>query len=124
LKKKLIESAIKAKDKAYAPYSNFKVGAALFASGKIFTGCNIENASYSLTICAERVAAVNAVTVGCKKFEKIAIAADGNDFTVPCGACLQFLSEFSEDMEIILVNGEGDSKITTLKILFPSPFSL
>jgi len=124
LKKKLIESAIKTKEKAYAPYSNFKVGAALLASGKIFTGCNIENASYSLTICAERVAAVNAAAAGCRKFEKIAVAVDGTDFTVPCGACLQFLSEFTEDMEIILVNGEGDSKITTLKKLFPSPFSL
>jgi cytidine deaminase len=124
LKKKLIESAVKAKEKAYAPYSNFKVGAALLASGKIFTGCNVENASYSLTICAERVAAVSAITAYCKKFEKIAVAADGTDFTVPCGACLQFLSEFTKDMEVILVNGEGNSKITTLKKLFPSPFSL
>lgn len=124
MKKKLIESAIKAKEEAYAPYSNFKVGAALLACGKIFTGCNIENSSYSLTICAERVAAVKAVSAGCRKFEKIAVAADGNDFTVPCGACLQFLSEFTEDMEVILVDGEGDSKITTLKTLFPSPFSL
>jgi cytidine deaminase len=124
LKKKLIESAIKAKERAYAPYSNFKVGAALLASGKIFAGCNVENASYSLTICAERVAAVCAITAHCRKFEKIAVAADGIDFTVPCGACLQFLSEFAEDMEVILVNGKGETEVTTLKKLFPSPFSL
>jgi cytidine deaminase len=124
LKKELIECAIKAKERAYAPYSNFKVGAALLASGKIFTGCNVENASYSLTICAERVTAVNAIAAGCRKFEKIAVAADGSDFTVPCGACLQFLSEFAEDMEVILVNGEGETEVTTLKKLLPSPFSL
>jgi cytidine deaminase len=124
LKKELIECAIKAKEKAYAPYSNFKVGAALLASGKIFSGFNIENASFSLTICAERVAGVNAIAEGCSKFEKIAVAADGNDFVVPCGACLQFLSEFAEDMEVILVKGEGETKATTLKELFPSPFSL
>jgi cytidine deaminase len=124
LKKELIECAIKAKEKAYAPYSNFKVGAALLACGKIFSGFNIENASYSLTICAERVAAVSAITAGCKKFEKIAVAADGTDFIVPCGACLQFLSEFTEDMEVILVNGEVETKVTTLKKLLPSPFSL
>jgi cytidine deaminase len=124
LKDKLIESAIKAKEKAYAPYSNFHVGAALLANDKIFTGFNIENASYSLTICAERVASINAVTNGSKNFDKLALASDEENFIAPCGACLQFLSEFAEDMEIILVNGKGDSKVTTLKKLLPSPFSL
>jgi cytidine deaminase len=124
LKEKLIEVAIKAKVKAYAPYSNFRVGAALLANGNIFTGFNIENASYSLTVCAERVAAINAITEDSKDFNKIAVASDGENFIVPCGACLQFLAEFSEDMEIILVNKEGDSKVSTLKELLPSPFSM
>jgi len=124
LKEKLIDAAIKAKKKAYAPYSNFRVGAALLANGKIYSGFNIENASYSLTVCAERVAAINALVDGSKDFEKIAIASDGADFITPCGACLQFLAEFSKDMEFILIDGKGDSKVTTLKELFPSPFSL
>ena len=124
MKEKLIEAAIKAKVKAYAPYSNFRVGAALLANGNIFTGFNIENASYSLTVCAERVAAINAITEDSKDFNKIAVASDGENFIVPCGACLQFLAEFSEDMEIILVNKEGDSKVSTLKELLPSPFSM
>ncbi|MBN1694089.1 cytidine deaminase [candidate division WOR-3 bacterium] len=124
LREKLIEAAVKAKEKAYAPYSNFRVGAALLSDGKIYSGFNIENASYSLTVCAERVAAINAIVDGSKGFEKIAIASDGADFITPCGACLQFLAEFSKDMEVILVNGKGDSEITTLKKLLPSPFSL
>ncbi len=124
MKEKLIDAAIKAKKKAYAPYSNFRVGAALLANGKIYSGFNIENASYSLTVCAERVAAINALVDGSKDFEKIAIASDGADFITPCGACLQFLAEFSKDMEFILIDGKGDSKVTTLKELFPSPFSL
>ncbi len=124
MKEKLIEAAVKAKEKAYAPYSNFSVGAALLADGKIFTGFNIENASYSLTICAERVAAVKAITDGSKNFDKIAIASDGENFIVPCGACLQFLAEFSRDMEVVLVNAKGDSNVTTLKALLPSPFSM
>jgi len=124
LEKKLIEAAIEAKQKAYATYSDFHVGAALLANGKIFTGFNIENASYSLTVCAERVAGINAIVNDCKDFEKIAVAGSGVDFIVPCGACLQFLAEFSDDMEVILINGKGDSKATTLRNLLPSPFSL
>jgi len=124
LKEKLIDAAIKAKEKAYAPYSNFRVGCALLAGGKIFSGFNIENASYSLTICAERVAAIAAIIDGSKDFKKIAIASDGENFIVPCGACLQFLAEFSKDMEVILINGKGDSEETTLRKLLPSPFTL
>jgi cytidine deaminase len=120
----LIECAIKAKEKAYAPYSNFHVGAALLSDNKIFTGCNTENASYSLTICAERVAATNAIVEGAKNFEKIAIATEAEDFIVPCGACLQFLAEFAKDMDVILVNNKGEAKLTTLKELLPSPFSI
>jgi cytidine deaminase len=99
------------------------VGAALLSSGTIYQGFNIENVSYSLTICAERVAMINAILDGSKDFEKIVIAADSKDFPYPCGACLQFLSEFTRDMGIILVNGEGEIKETTLKRLFPNPFS-
>jgi cytidine deaminase len=120
----LIKEAIKAKERAYAPYSNFHVGAALLADNKIFTGFNIENASYSLTICAERVAAVSAIADGSKNFKEIAIASDGENFIVPCGACLQFLAEFAKDMEVILVNNKGEFEVTTLKELLPSPFSL
>ena len=98
------------------------MGAALLCNGKIYQGFNIENISYSLTICAERVAAIDAILDGSRDFEKIAIASDTKDFPYPCGACLQFLSEFVADMDIILVNGEGEVKKTTLKTLFPKPF--
>lgn len=124
MKDELIETAIKEKEKAYAPYSSFRVGCALLADGKIFTGFNIENASYSLTICAERVAAVRAIAEGSKNFEKMALASDGEDFIVPCGACLQFLAEFAKDLEIILVDNKGNTKVTTLKKLLPTPFSM
>ena len=124
MKEKLIEAAIEAKEKAYAPYSDFRVGCALLSDGEIFTGFNIENASYSLTICAERVAAIKAITEGSKNFDKIALAFDSENFIVPCGACLQFLAEFTNDMEIILVNTKGVTQVTTLKKLLPSPFSL
>jgi cytidine deaminase len=116
--------AVKALSKAYAPYSNFRVGAALLANGKVFAGFNIENASYSLTVCAERVAAVNAIVGGCKDFEKIAVATEKESFIVPCGACLQFLAEFSDNLEIILANEKGESEVTSLKKLFPFPFEL
>lgn len=115
---------MKSKERAYAPYSNFRVGSALLANGKIYTGFNIENASYSLSICAERAAAVNAITDGSRDFKELALASDGKDFIVPCGACLQFLAEFSKNLDIVLVNGQGDKKKTTLKELFPVPFEL
>ena len=120
--KELIQSAIKAKERVYAPYSNFHVGASLLSSGKIYQGFNIENVSYSLSICAERVAAINSILDGATDFTKIVIAADGREFPYPCGACLQFLSEFTGDMDVILVNGGGKIKKTTLKKLFPKPF--
>jgi len=118
----LIQKAIKAKERAYAPYSNFQVGASILADGKIYVGFNIENISYSLTICAERVAVINALLNGAKNFEKIVITSDSEEFPYPCGACLQFLSEFTKDMDIILINGEGRTKSTKLKELFPKPF--
>ena len=120
--KELIQSAKKAKERAYAPYSNFHVGASLLSSGKIYQGFNIENISYSLTICAERVAAISAVLDGTTDFEKIVIVAESQEFPYPCGTCLQFLSEFVQDMDVILVIGEGKIKRTNLKELFPKPF--
>ena len=118
----LIRSAMKAKERAYAPYSKFRVGACILSGDKTYQGFNIENISYSLTICAERVVAIKAILSGEKDFDKIVIASDSEEFPYPCGACLQFLSEFAQDMDVILVNGEGKIKRTTLKELFPKPF--
>jgi cytidine deaminase len=120
--KKLIQKALKAKERAYAPYSNFRVGASILSDDKIYVGFNIENISYSLTICAERVAVINALLNGAKNFEKIVITSDSEEFPYPCGACLQFISEFAKNMDIILINGEGRTKSTKFKELFPKPF--
>ncbi|MBA7646805.1 Cytidine deaminase [subsurface metagenome] len=98
------------------------MGAALLSGENIYNGFNIENASYSMTICAERVAAINAILDGTRDFKKIVITSDSKEFPYPCGACLQFLSEFAQDMDIILVNDEGKVEKTTLKKLFPKPF--
>lgn len=117
--KELILSAIKAKERAYAPYSGFRVGASLLTkSGKIYTGCNVENASYSLTICAERVAVFKAVSDGERDFKSIAISFDSEKFIYPCGACRQVLAEFSPNIKIILVNGNGNTMETTLQKIF------
>ncbi|MBP5361672.1 MAG: cytidine deaminase [Ruminococcus sp.] len=109
--KELFSAAVKAAENSYSPYSHFRVGAALMAAdGRVFTGCNIENASYSLTNCAERTAVFKAVSEGIKNFKAIAIAGSSTkDFSkpcAPCGACLQVLSEFcGDDLVIILSNG-------------------
>jgi len=119
----LIEKAKEAMERAYVKYSNFKVGAALLAkSGKIYTGCNIENASYSATICAERVAFTKAISEGEKEFEAIAIVSSSNDITYPCGVCRQFMSEFGLDLELIFTDG---NKIETYKLreLLPHAFT-
>lgn len=106
--RELIKKAVEAKEKSYSPYSNFKVGAALLTKeGKVFTGCNIENAAFSPTICAERTAVVKAVSEGYKKFLKIAIVA-GEDGGFPCGVCRQVLREFSENIKIIIAKSEDD----------------
>lgn len=121
--KKIIEQAKKARKKAYAPYSKFRVGAALeAANGKIYTGCNIENASYSVTICAERVALAKAVSEGVKKFKRIAIAANSKGPCPPCGVCRQALYEFSPNLELIMTNLRGTTKTVKLKDILPSPF--
>jgi cytidine deaminase len=119
---KLIARAVKAKGRAYAPYSGFRVGAALLAAdGTIVDGCNVENSSYSLTVCAERNAVFHAVARGLTRFRSIAIASDDPGFLPPCGACRQVLSEFNPSMEIILTTPSGRSRIMTLDELFPAP---
>ena len=120
---KLILSAIKAKEKSYSPYSKFRVGASvLCADGKIYGGANIENASYPCGICAERSAIVHAMANGEKDFVAMAIVSDAEKFTYPCGICRQFLSEFNNNLEIILAKNKDDYTITTLSDLLPNAF--
>lgn len=121
----LIKSSIRARRKSYSPYSKFKVGAAILTENdKIYTGANIECASYSLTVCAERAAAVNAICSGESKFTYIAIATNKSKIAYPCGACLQFLTEFSKDLKVILVKSEKEYKVLELKELLPQKFKL
>jgi cytidine deaminase len=118
----LMLAAKRAKRQAYALYSNFRVGAALLTnSGEIVEGCNVENSSYGLTMCAERNAVFHAVAKGARGFRSLAIASDDAGFLTPCGACRQVLAEFSPRMEIILTNAAGHKKITSLDRLFPIP---
>ncbi len=120
---RLTEAAIAAREHAHAPFSNFRVGAAIEAEdGRIFTGCNVENATYGLTICAERVAVFKAISEGARKFRRIVVAADTPELTPPCGACRQILWEFCGDIEVILVNLQGRTESYRLKDLFPRPF--
>lgn len=119
----LIQKAKEARDKAYAPYSEFRVGAALEAKdGTVFTGCNIENASYGATCCAERTALVKAVSEGVKEFRRIAIFAGTNDPCPPCGICRQVLYEFAPDIEVIMTGTEGKTDVSKLTDLMPNAF--
>ena len=121
-KSELAAAARRVKQKAHAEYSKFRVGAALMTDdGSVFEGCNVENSSYGLTMCAERNAVFQAVAAGRKKFRSIAIASDDTGFISPCGACCQVLAEFAPRMEIILTNAAGRKKVTTLDKLFPVP---
>jgi cytidine deaminase len=121
----LLEAALAAREHAHAPFSNFRVGAALEdASGRIHSGCNVENATYGLTVCAERVAVLKAVSEGARQFVRIAVAADTATLTPPCGACRQILWEFCGDIEVILVNLEGRTERFRLKDLYPRPFDV
>lgn len=121
----LIGTAEEAMKNAYAPYSKFKVGAALETQdGEIFTGANMENSSYGCSICAERAAVVKAVNNGKKNFKRIAVVSSSDDETFPCGICRQVLSEFSRDMKIILKNKEGKITEYVLSELIPHSFSL
>jgi cytidine deaminase len=119
----LTDAALAARDKAHAPYSHFQVGAALESEdGKVITGCNVENATYGLSVCAERVAVFKAISEGVSKFKRIAVAADTDVLTPPCGACRQILWEFCGDIEITLTNLHGKTEILQLRDLFPRPF--
>jgi cytidine deaminase len=119
----LLEAAIAARENAHAPFSKFKVGAAIEdLTGRIHAGCNIENATYGLTVCAERVAVFKALSEGVRQFRRVAVAADTDVLTPPCGACRQILWEFCGDVEIALVNLRGRTEVFRLSDLFPRPF--
>lgn len=119
---RLIELALEAMEYAYAPYSNFKVGAAVIADGVVYKGCNIENSSYGATICAERCAISKAVSEGHKNIEKIAIVSSSGDFTPPCGICRQVMSEFMPNGTIVLSNGKEIRELFVSE-LFPDSFT-
>jgi len=124
-KNALVQSAIKVRQNSYAPYSKFKVGAALLTtSHKIFTGCNVENNSYGLTICAERNAICNAVADGETEFLAMAIVADTPEPVLPCGACRQVMAEFCPDLHLICANLKDQTAEYTLTGLLPNVFKL
>jgi cytidine deaminase len=119
----LISAALGARLNAHAPFSKFKVGAAIEDdAGRIHTGCNVENATYGLTICAERVAVFKAISEGARSFTRVAVVADTEELTPPCGACRQILWEFCGDVEIVLANLEGKTETLRLGTLFPRAF--
>ena len=119
----LISAAIHARQNAHAPFSKFKVGAAIQdEKGHIYSGCNIENATYGLTVCAERVAIFKAISEGARRFMRVAVVADTEELTPPCGACRQILWEFCGDVEIVLANLSGKMETMRLGTLFPRPF--
>ena len=123
--RELINKAFEASKTAYAPYSHFRVGAALeCSSGRVFTGCNVENAALGDTICAERVAITKAVSEGYRSFTRIAVAADSDDYCMPCGSCRQFMSEFSQELEILSAKRDGRYVSYKLSELLPHAFSL
>ena len=119
----LVDLAFTMLERSYVPYSHFPVGAALLcADGTVFTGCNIENAAYGPTICAERTALVKAVSEGYREFTTIAVVGKGADYCWPCGVCRQVLYEFAPDMEIISLNGKGEELTRSLRELLPHGF--
>ena len=119
----LVQQAIVARENAHAPFSKFRVGAALLdVEGRIFTGCNVENATYGLTLCAERVAVFKAISEGARHFIRVAVVADTETLTPPCGACRQILWEFCGDVELVLANLRGKTETLQLAELFPRAF--
>jgi cytidine deaminase len=119
----LIAAARAARENAHAPYSNFRVGAALRAkSGRVFGGCNVENSTYGLTVCAERVAIFKAISEGERGFDAVAVVTDAGTLTPPCGACRQLLWEFCGDVPVVLANLKGAVEVHRMKDLFPKPF--
>jgi cytidine deaminase len=121
--KELVNKALEAKKFAFAPYSNFHVGAALLTtSGKIFTGCNVEISTYALTICAERTAIFKAVSEGEHRFKAIAVVSDDPGYTPPCGACRQVLMDLAGNIDFVMVNGKGKVEVLKMKQLLPHAF--
>jgi cytidine deaminase len=119
----LIAAALHAREHAHAPFSKFRVGAAVEdQAGRVYAGCNIENATYGLTVCAERVAIFKAISEGARRFKRVAVVADTEELTPPCGACRQILWEFCGDVEIVLANLSGKSETLQLGTLFPRAF--
>ncbi len=122
--RELLKKAKDAKENAYAPYSGFRVGAALLtAEGRIYTGCNVENASYGAAICAERAAISCAVSRGERRFEAIAIESNGEGGTFPCGICRQVIAEFGPDIKVIVGKADGDFRIYEIRDLIPHAFT-
>ncbi|MDY6012261.1 cytidine deaminase [Clostridium sp.] len=126
MNKEIIKKAISAREEAYCPYSNFKVGAAaLFEDGEIYTGCNIENASFGATNCAERTAIFNGVSKGNRVLKELALIGDTNNYTYPCGICRQVITEFAEnkDIKIYIIKNENDYIEKTLEEIMPGSFT-
>ena len=121
--RELVELAFTMLERSYSPYSHFPVGAALEGGdGKIYTGCNVENAAYGSCICAERTALVKAVSEGCQSFRRLAVVGNGEDYCWPCGSCRQMLYEFAPELEILVARGDHDFVKTTLRELMPHGF--
>ncbi len=121
--RELIDAATAVRENAYAPFSNFRVGAALETDdGEIISGCNVESASYGLTVCAERVAIWKAISQGKRKIKHIAVVADTEELTPPCGVCRQIIWEFGGDIPVILANLKGKTEVVQMKELLPRAF--
>lgn len=121
--KPLLDAAFAVRERAHAPYSGFRVGAALLCEdGSIVAGCNVENRTYGLTICAERNAIVAAVAAGHRRFRAVAVVADSDPLAPPCGMCRESLQEFCEELPILLASPSGAQRETTLRKIFPEPF--
>lgn len=121
--RELVERALEMRRLSYAPYSHFRVGAALECEdGSVYTGCNVENAAYGSSLCAERTALVKAVSEGRRRFVRLAVAGDSADYCWPCGACRQMLREFGADLEVLAANREGAYVSVPLEELLPHGF--
>jgi cytidine deaminase len=120
---RLIQAAREVRERAHAPYSGFKVGAAIEdENGRVFTGCNVENASYGLSVCAERAAVLKAISEGAGKLKRVAVVADSDTLAPPCGACRQILWEFCGDAELTMANLSGKQETVSIQQIFPRPF--
>ena len=122
--KSLSKQALAARKFSYSPYSRFRVGAALLTTtGKVFTGCNVENSSYGLTTCAERIALFTAISEGYRKFKAIAVASDADGFTPPCGACRQVIIELAGNIDVVLTKKNGHAEVVKMNDLLPHAFT-